>query len=244
MEIKEIDFGIKDYEEILVIQEQLFQNLIAEKLKGSLSQEYLLIGEHFPVITLGRRARQSNILVPQGFLDEKGIKTYRIGRGGDVTYHGPGQLILYPILDLSMHNLSVKDYVNILEETIILLLSEYGIRGERVEGATGVWIGKGSDEERKICAMGIKCSRFCTMHGLALNVTTDLSGFSFINPCGFQDKGVTSIQEELRLGGKENIDLSMDKIKEELSHIFLSLILPFKKVFDFPEELGSENKII
>lgn len=161
-------------------------------------KEYILIGEHYPVITLGRRAAEMNVLLPDSVLDKKGIKKYHIGRGGDVTFHGPGQLILYPILDLEKHRLGVKEYVNILEETVIRLLDKYGIKGERIEGATGVWIGKGTEEERKICAMGIKCSRFCTMHGLALNVDMDLSGFKMINPCGFKDKGVTSIYEEIK----------------------------------------------
>ena len=161
-------------------------------------KEYILIGEHYPVITLGRRAAEMNVLLPDSVLDKRGIKKYHIGRGGDVTFHGPGQLILYPILDLEKHRLGVKEYVNILEETVIRLLDKYGIKGERIEGATGVWIGKGTEEERKICAMGIKCSRFCTMHGLALNVDMDLSGFKMINPCGFKDKGVTSIYEEIK----------------------------------------------
>ena len=218
MEIK--DFGLKDYKEILEWQVNLFNDLVAtKKNKVDKKSEYILIGEHYPVITLGRRAKESNLLFPELYLNEKGIYVYHIGRGGDVTYHCPGQLISYPIIDLESHNLGVKDYVNLLEESVIKLLSEYGINGERVEGATGVWLGKGSSLERKICAIGIKCSHFCTMHGLALNVNADLSGFSLINPCGFIDKGVTSIEKEL--GHK----VDMGVLKEKYLHILLSLIL-------------------
>lgn len=130
-------------------------------------------------------------------LSLKGIKLFEIERGGDVTYHGPGQLVVYPLIDLEAHHLGVKSYIHILEESVIRTIAHYGIKGERVEGATGVWIDAGTSHERKICAIGVKCSRFITMHGLALNVNTDLQQFSLINPCGFIDKGVTSIASEV-----------------------------------------------
>lgn len=225
--MKILDFGISDYESILSLQTKLFESLKNDKINNKKGKEIILIGEHEPVITLGRRAKEENLLVSESFLKSQGIKVYHIGRGGDVTYHCPGQMIVYPVLDLERHQIGVKDYVNLMEEAIIILLKKYNIIGERIEGATGVWIGKGSDQERKICAMGIKCSRFCTMHGLALNVNSDLSGFSMINPCGFQDKGVTSIKKET---GQE---IEIKKIKEEFLHIFLSLIFPFEEILDF-----------
>ena len=218
-----IDFGIGDYAEILELQQKIFENLIKGKKEGKKEEEKILLGEHPPVITLGRRANESNVLLSEINLNRIGISIFRIGRGGDVTYHCPGQLIVYPIIDLERHGLGVKDYVNILEEAVIQLLLKYDIHGERVEGATGVWIDKGKSSERKICAMGIKCSRFCTMHGLALNVNSDLSGFSMINPCGFQDKGVTSMQKESRK------EYDMKKIKEDFLNIFMSLIFPFQE---------------
>lgn len=225
--VKVIDFGIGKYEEILNSQRELFGSLVKDKKEGREGEEFILIGEHFPVITLGRRAHESNVLIPQNILNERGIELYKIERGGDVTYHGPGQLIVYPILDLEKHRFGVKDYVNLLEETVIKLLQNYGIKGERVDGATGVWIDKGSKKERKICAIGIKCSRFCTMHGLALNVNPDLTGFSLINPCGFVDKGVTSLQKETGNFASEN---AMSIIKKDFLHIFLSLIFPFEEI--------------
>lgn len=225
--VKVIDFGIGKYEEILNSQRELFGSLVKDKKEGREGEEFILIGEHFPVITLGRRAHESNVLIPQNILKERGIELYKIERGGDVTYHGPGQLIVYPILDLEKHRFGVKDYVNLLEETVIKLLQNYGIKGERVDGATGVWIDKGSKKERKICAIGIKCSRFCTMHGLALNVNPDFTGFSLINPCGFVDKGVTSLQKETGNFASKN---AMSIIKKDFLDIFLSLIFPFEEI--------------
>lgn len=224
--IEVIDFGLRDYKDVLTMQQNLFEQLVNEKITNKKGKEYLLIGEHFPVITLGRRANEKNILISEEILKNNGIDIYHIGRGGDVTYHCPGQLIVYPILDLTRHRLGVKDYVDFLEETVIRLIKRYKIKGEKVEGATGVWIEKGAKEERKICAIGIKCSHFCTMHGLALNVTSDLSGFSFINPCGFHDKGVTSMERETSITFEEGKELDMKKIKKEFTEIFLNLITP------------------
>lgn len=191
-----VDFGLAHYPEILKFQTELFEDLVAKKREGKKGKEFILTGEHYPVITVGRRGRDSNILWPEQQLHEKGIDVYHIGRGGDVTYHCPGQLIVYPILDLETHRLGVKEYVNLLEEAAIRVLAEYGVEGVRIEGATGVWLGKGTPRERKISAIGIKCTRYCTMHGLSLNVNCDLDGFSLINPCGFCDKAVTSLRHE------------------------------------------------
>lgn len=230
--IEIIDFGISKYGEILEIQESLFRQLTESKKYQQEKKEAILIGEHYPVVTLGRRAYEENVLVSDSHLKSNGIDIYHVGRGGDVTYHGPGQLIVYPIIDLEKYRLGVKDYVNILEETVVRLLKSYGIKGERIEGATGVWIGKGSDTERKISAIGVKCSRYCTMHGISLNVNCDLNGFSLINPCGFKDKGVTSMQREVLINQNEYL-VEMNKIKQEFLDIFFSLIFPLKEVFNF-----------
>ena len=141
------------------------------------TEEHLLLVEHPPVFTLGRHGHAENMLVSEDALAAKGIEFVRIERGGDITFHGPGQLVAYPIIDLQRHHLGVKDYVNLLEEAVIRTIAHYGITGERVEGATGVWIDKGLPGERKICAIGVKCTRFVTMHGLALNINTDLHYF-------------------------------------------------------------------
>ena len=218
-----IDFKIGEYSKILTFQTDLFDNLIEEKKKKEKGREFILIGEHYPVITLGRRAKISNILVSEQELNKRGIFLHKIGRGGDVTYHCPGQLIVYPILDLEAHRLGVKDYVFILEESVLNLLKKYGIEGDRIEGATGVWIGKGTGNERKICAIGIKCSHFCTMHGIALNVNSDLSGFDLINPCGFQDKGVTSLEKET------GNPLNMNKVKIDLLNEFLKFLKNYRR---------------
>lgn len=233
IKMKIIDFGVRDYVDVLKMQETFFSNLIEWKKigKDSATQECLLMGEHPPVITLGRRAKEENILLPGEYLNKIGVKVYHTGRGGDVTFHSPGQLIMYPILDLSYHRLGVKDYVHLLEESVIRLLEEYGVKGERVEGATGVWIDKGKKRERKISAIGIKCTRFCTMHGLSLNVNPDLAGFEMINPCGFKDKGVTSIEKEIESSRKsmwnnvsDGENLLMEAVKEELKEKFINLL--------------------
>lgn len=216
MQIHIEDFGVADYRTIWDKQKSLFNALIEERKRGEkINQEYILLGEHNPVYTLGFHGKESNLLFTEERLRTLGVECIRIERGGDITYHGPGQLIVYPIIDLEYHNLGVKQYMSMLEDCVIELIGRYGIRGEKVEGATGVWIDVGTPRERKICAMGIKCSRFITMHGLALNVNTDMSAFSAINPCGFIDKGVTSMAQEL------NECIDMDTIKNEFSRILL-----------------------
>lgn len=211
--IELIDFGLGEYDEILSQQKEKFDQLILSKRDGLPGKEYLMIGEHSSVITIGRRGKISNLLQDERYLSKEGIKVHHITRGGDITYHNPGQIILYPIIDLERHGFGVKTYVEFLEKNIIELLSLYGIKGEVIEGATGVWLGAGTPNERKICAIGIKCSRFCTMHGLSLNVNNDLTGFTFINPCGFQDKGVTSIEQEI--GQK----VELKEVKERLINL-------------------------
>lgn len=188
-----------DYGEILIRQQKVFNSLIAKKRRGesvSGADELLMLVEHRHIYTLGRHGNPSNLLDSR-WLASRGIPMVNISRGGDITYHGPGQVVAYPVVDLQRRRLGVKAYVSLLEDAVIRTIAEYGIRGERIDGASGVWIGKGTNAERKICAIGISCSRFVSMHGLALNVSTDLSYFSAINPCGFTDRGVTSVSREL-----------------------------------------------
>lgn len=207
------------YREILEIQEREFQKRVNLRKSGqALPEDLLLITEHLPVYTLGKHGKETNMLVPDQYLDQNGIDFVKINRGGDITYHGPGQLTVYPIIDLQRYRLGVKEYVNLLEETVIRTLSSYGIKGERVEGATGVWIDVSTPKERKISAIGIKCSRFVTMHGLSLNVGSDLSGFSRINPCGFIDKGVTSLSIECQ----REIDIM--EVGKKLEEEFIRLL--------------------
>ena len=199
MTLKISDEGLRPYVETLEKQRRLFYDMVERKKTGiPIEEEHIILVEHPPVITLGRHAKESNILINGQELNRHGIQIHHIERGGDVTYHAPGQLVAYPILDLEHHRLGVRDYVELLEESVIRTIADFGICGCRIAGASGVWVGIGTPSERKICALGVKCSRYITMHGLALNVTTDLSGFRLINPCGFIDKGVTSMESELR----------------------------------------------
>ena len=157
--------------------------------------DIVYFAEHQPVLTLGLHGDMEHLVVSEDLLKYQGVEFVKINRGGDITYHGPGQLTAYPIIDLLKYHLGVKEYVNLLEQAVIDTIAEFGITGDRIEGKTGVWIGKGTDRERKISAIGIKCSRFVTMHGVALNVGSDLSGFRYIVPCGLP-QGVTSISTE------------------------------------------------
>lgn len=214
-----IDEGIKDYDLMLAKQRRIFLQMVDIKKRGKLvAEEYIHMVEHPPVITLGRHAKETNVLLNKEELSQKGIEVHHIERGGDVTFHGPGQLVVYPLLDLEYHHLGIKDYVDLLEEVVIKTISEFGIFGERIQGASGVWIGANTNQERKICALGVKCSRYITMHGLALNVNTDLKGFQLINPCGFVDKGVTSMSQELH----KRIDLNI--VKECMCRHFKQLL--------------------
>lgn len=180
--------------------------------------ETIILLEHRPVLTLGVHGNMANLLINEDQLNTRGIECIRIERGGDITYHGPGQLVMYPLISLDKHMSGVRRYVEMLEETAIRTLNEYGITGQRNPDAPGVWIECGTGRDRKICALGVKCSHGMTMHGLALNVNTDLSGFGLINPCGFADKGVTSMAREI---GQE---LPMDDVKHKLVDIFLKVL--------------------
>lgn len=194
------DLGLIDYNAAWQLQKKLFNTAIEYKLAHQPMPEAshtLLVCEHPHVYTLGKSAEQKNLLLNESELSEQNISTYHIERGGDITYHGPGQLVVYPIFDIEALKIGVKEFVYRVESCIINTLKHYGIDSERIDRRIGIWIGKDSSNERKIAAIGIKCSRFVTMHGLALNVNTDLSLFNNIIPCGIIDKSVTSIEKEI-----------------------------------------------
>lgn len=209
------DLGRIVYVKALDIQTEKFNALLAAKAKGEKGRNELLFCEHDPVLTIGKSGKDSNLLIPEARLQALGVSYYHINRGGDITYHGPGQITGYPIFDLETWHIGLKQYIYRLEETIIRFLALYGLKGERLEGATGVWLDPFvAGKARKICAIGVKSSRFVTMHGFALNINTDLNYFSLINPCGFTDKGVTSLAKEL---GKEQ---DFEEAKRQLVALF------------------------
>lgn len=223
------DLGLMAYQEAWDHQEMLLQqNLKVKSAKQSGEDEvagntsstvnYLLFVEHPPVYTLGKSGHLANVLINEEERERRGIQFFHTNRGGDITFHGPQQIVGYPILDLEKFYTDIGRYLRELEEVIILTLDEYGIRGGRTAGETGVWIDAGvKGKERKICAMGVRCSRWITMHGFALNVNTDLSYFNDIIPCGIQNKKVTSMQEEL---GKE---VNMQEVKEKIKRNFCTV---------------------
>lgn len=212
------DLGRIDYTDALNIQTAAFEALLQAKKEGGKGENQLFFCEHQPVLTIGKSGKDSNLLIPEELLKQRGVSFFHTNRGGDITYHGPGQITGYPVFDLEHWNLGLKQYIHTLEEVIIRFLAFYGIRGERLEGATGVWIDpEVKGRARKICAIGVKSSRFVTMHGFALNINTDLSYFSLINPCGFTDKGVTSLEKEL--GEKQDFE----QAKQQLHSLFIEL---------------------
>jgi lipoyl(octanoyl) transferase len=198
-----INLGLIDYNAAWEFQEKLFAEVLALKLANREAEiqlpvpNYLLVCEHPPVYTLGKSGTEENLLLNAEQLIELGATYYKINRGGDITHHGPGQLVVYPLLDLENFFTDIHLYLRKLEETVIQLLQLYGITGARLPGFTGVWIEPDSENARKICAMGVKCSRWVTMHGIALNVINDLHYFEHIIPCGIRDKAVTSMAVEL-----------------------------------------------
>ncbi|MDH6343962.1 lipoyl(octanoyl) transferase [Parabacteroides sp. PFB2-12] len=209
------DLGRIDYADALERQTATFDQLLDAKKRGEPGEPVLYFCEHNPVFTLGKSGKKENLLIPEGVLKERGASLYYINRGGDITYHGPGQITGYPVFDLERWPIGLREYIHRLEQVIIDFLALYGLKGERLENATGVWIDpEVKGRARKICAIGVKSSRFVTMHGFALNINTDLSYFSLINPCGFIDKGVTSLEQEL--GEKQDFE----KAKEELQKCF------------------------
>jgi lipoyl(octanoyl) transferase len=197
--MKFIDWQTIDYKEAWRKQEVLFQKIIQTKSEGKVTQdlETVFLCEHPHVYTLGKSGKANNLLINEDFLRAIDAGFYQIDRGGDITYHGPGQLVGYPVLDLENHGRSLKGYIYKMEECIIQTLAHFGIHSSRLAGATGVWLDADTNTARKICAIGVRASRFVTMHGFALNVNTNLTYFNHINPCGFVDKEVTSLQKEL-----------------------------------------------
>jgi lipoyl(octanoyl) transferase len=210
------DLGTKDFKETWDYQEQLFKAILDTKIKnrredaGLETNNHFLFVEHPHVYTLGKSGDLSNLLLSEDQLTAKGATFYKINRGGDITYHGPGQIVGYPILDLDNFFTDIHKYLRFLEEVIILTLAEYGLKTERSPGETGVWLDVGTPFARKICAMGVRASRWVTMHGFALNVNADLGYFDNIIPCGIRGKGVTSLNTEL---DQESVDESKVKTK-------------------------------
>lgn len=194
--VRTIDLGRMPYRDCWEYQRRLFDALTARRGEASGEAGWILTVEHPPVYTLGKSGKAQNLLVGEEFLRAKGAEYYPIDRGGDITFHGPGQVVCYPILDLGRLGIGLREYVGRLEAAVIEVVGRYGIRGSRIAGASGVWIADEGTAPRKICAIGVRASRFITMHGFALNVATDLEWFRYINPCGFADRGVTSIARE------------------------------------------------
>lgn len=252
MAIIDCDWGLISYAEAWEKQKELFQErLDAKKVAaGNPLPDVLVSCEHRPVLTLGKSGQIENLLVSEEMLRQRGVDFFRIERGGDITYHGPGQLVMYPIFDLehfvsetasvrpsesastrqsesarpselslTRHGIGLKEYIWRLEEAVILFLKDFGIVAGRLEGATGVWLDAHGANARKICAIGVKASRFVTMHGLAFNINTDLSYFQLINPCGFTDKGVTSLQQELG-GQAQDMAACQALLREKFHQLF------------------------
>lgn len=223
-QVQFINLGLKDYKDTWDYQEVLFKESIQLKIKhrDGLTTEMpthrLLFCEHPHVYTLGKSGSEQNLLIGESILKQKGATYYKINRGGDITYHGPGQLVAYPILDLDQIFTDIHKYMRFLEEAVILTIAEFGIIGERVTGCTGVWIDSNTPKERKICAMGVKSSRWVTMHGLALNVNPDMDYFENIVPCGITDKSVTSMEQEI--GKKVNFEEVSNSLKQNLAKVF------------------------
>lgn len=207
-----IDWNQIPYPEAWTHQTEWFDALISAKLSGESYENRIILCEHPPVYTLGRSGKENNMLLGEEQLKAIGATLYHIDRGGDITFHGLGQLVCYPIINLEEFNLGLKEYVHLLEEAVIRVCADYGIVAGRLERATGVWLDGNTLRARKICAIGVRSSHYVTMHGLAFNVNTDLRYFSYINPCGFIDKGVTSLKKEL---GRE---ISMGEVKGKLVH--------------------------
>lgn len=212
------DWGLIEYEKAWKRQEEWFDALVGAKQGGQAYVNHIIMCQHPAVYTLGRSGKEGNMLLGEEQLRRVGATLYHIDRGGDITFHGPGQLVCYPILNLEDYSLGLRDYIHVLEEAVIRVCASYAIQAGRLEKATGVWLDAHSPRARKICAIGVRSSHFVTMHGLALNVNTDLRYFSYINPCGFVDKGVTSLQKEL---GRE---IDMEEVKTGLCRELLDLL--------------------
>lgn len=215
--MKTENWGTIPYAKALKQQIELFDAIVKAKQNKEPYDNLIIFCQHLSVYTLGKHGKATNMLLKEAQLQEIGASLFHIDRGGDITYHGPGQLVCYPILNLEDFHLGLKEYIHLLEEAVIRVCTSYGITGKRVVGATGVWLDANGLQERKICAIGVRSSHFVTMHGLALNVNTDLRYFDYIHPCGFVDKGVTSIQKEI--GQEIDINEVKNRLQKELESL-------------------------
>ena len=219
IKMKVIDWGLIPYSKSYEQQKELFAIALQNKAENKTVENKLILCEHPPVITIGKNGLSANLLFPEEMLKEKNVELYQVDRGGDITYHGPGQLVGYPILDLESFHIGLKEYIHRMEEVIIRTVASLGIQAERLEGATGVWIDTDKPgKARKIAAIGVRSSRYVTMHGFALNVNTDLSYFRLINPCGFTDKGVTSVEKET--GCVQDMNVIKESLKANFEQLF------------------------
>ena len=218
------DIGLIEYKEAWLFQEKFFNEILEIKSKNRnegteiTTKNHLIFCEHPHVYTLGNSGNKENLLVNEEYLKSRGASFYKTNRGGDITYHGPGQIVGYPVFDLDNFFNDIGKYLRFLEEVIILTLKDYGLSGERSKGETGVWLDVGKPTARKICAMGVKTSRWVSMHGFAFNLNTDLSYFENIIPCGINDKKVTSLEKEI--GHKIDIDHAKSLLKSNLERVF------------------------
>lgn len=217
------DLGLADYQAVWDLQRDLFQQTIDQKIQNRRNNtniettHHLLLVEHPPVITMGKSGKDEHLLLNKQRLEDLNIQFFKIDRGGDITFHGPGQVVGYPILDLDHFFTDIHKYLRLLEQTIINTLADFGLSASRSSGETGVWLDVDTPFARKICAMGVRASRWVTMHGFALNVNTDLSAFEHIVPCGIQGKGITSMAREL------DAVVDIDEVKEKIIYYFEQL---------------------
>ena len=226
LEVKFLDLGSSEYKHTWEKQEELLNHIVdIKKANGNSGEElavatpnYLIFVEHPHVYTLGKSGDEHNLLLNYIQLQAKDAVFFKTDRGGDITYHGPGQIVGYPILDLENFGMGLRQYIYSMEEAIIKVVALYGLEASRDPHATGVWLDVGKPTARKICAIGVKSSRFVTMHGFALNINTDLEYFKHINPCGFSDKGVTSLEKEL--GDRQNFEMAKERALAKFAEVF------------------------
>ena len=228
--IEYLDFMLSEYKYTWEQQEKLFNQIVRIKISNNLATNeviptpnYMIFVEHPHVYTLGKSGDSQNLLLNYIQLQAKDAVFFKTDRGGDITYHGPGQIVAYPILDLENFGMSLRQYIYCIEEVVIKVLSIFGITAMRDPIATGVWLDVGNPKARKICAIGVKSSRFVTMHGFALNINTDLEYFKHINPCGFSDRGVTSVEKEL--GSKQDFKRAKELVLEKFAEVFEAFVV-------------------
>lgn len=217
------DLGLVSYSEAYQIQNEIYTDLQFAKKEERKTSGTVLFCEHPHVYTIGKSGNRKNLLIDNKQLEKLNAEFFPVDRGGDITYHGPGQIVMYPIIDLDNYGMGVKEYIYMLEYLIIDVLNSYGLKGEISSGNIGVWLDVGKNSERKICSVGVKTGRKITMHGIALNVNTDLSYFSYINPCGFTQKSMTSIEKEIG----ENINI--ENVKELIKTKFVEVLIKNRK---------------